>query len=170
MQQLWQRLESILANTHPSILADLAPPATDTEISNLQQQLGVKLPDDFIACLKIHNGQRAKADGLFDGSEFLSTSRKLQEWTIMKDVFNDDELEDLNPENLSIDGVKAGAWIEKWIPIIGYGNGDLCCLDLDPGEGGNHGQVIQYWHEDFETQNAAHNFKQWFAHFIDQLN
>lgn len=168
MQLLWQRLESSLEKTHPSILADLAAPATDTEIIDLEQKLGVKLPDDFIACLKIHNGQRGKAAGLFDGSEFLSTSRILEEWSIMKDVFDNGEFDDLNLEDLSVDGVKGGAWIEKWIPIIGYGNGDLWCLDLDPGDGGSSGQVIQYWHEDFETQNEARNFKDWFSNFIDQ--
>ena len=56
MQQLWQRLETQLKNTHPLILEDLAPPATDSEILDLESKLGVKLPDDFIACLKIHNG------------------------------------------------------------------------------------------------------------------
>lgn len=170
MQLLLQHLESFLAKINPSILEDLAPPATDTEILKLQEKLKVTLPDDFIDCLKIHNGQLGKATGLFDGSEFLSTSRILQEWSIMKDVFDDGELDDLNPDDLSIDGVKGGAWIQKWIPIISSGNGDMWCLDLDPGEGGTYGQVIQYWHEDFETQNEAPNFKEWFSNFIDQLN
>lgn len=170
MQQLWQQLESILEETNPSVLTDLAPPATDTEISDLQDKLGVKLPDDFIATLKIHNGQRGKADGLFDGSEFLSTSRILQEWTMMKEVFDSGEFDGFNPDDLSSEGVKSGAWIPKWIPIISFGNGDIWCLDLDPGEDGHYGQVIQYWHEDAAAQKEANSFTEWFSNFTDQLN
>lgn len=169
MQQLWQRLEIILQETNPSVLADLAPPATDTEISTLESQLGVKLPKDFIACLKVHNGQRGKADGLFDGSKFLSTSGILQYWTMMEDVLDSGIFDDFNPDDLSSDGVKSGAWIPKWIPIIDYGNGDFWCLDLDPGEDGSYGQVIQYWHEDAEAQKEANSFKEWFSNFIDSL-
>ncbi|MCL6248434.1 hypothetical protein M5F00_11255 [Acinetobacter sp. ANC 4945] len=39
MQKNWQKLENILEKTNPSILADLAPAATDTEISNLEEKL-----------------------------------------------------------------------------------------------------------------------------------
>ena len=105
MQQLWQRLETQLKNTHPLILEDLAPPATDSEILDLESKLGVKLPDDFIAFLKIHNGQRGKTDGLFDGSEFLSTSRILQEWTSLKSVLDSGIFDDLSmDENASNNG------------------------------------------------------------------
>lgn len=168
MQQLWNRLETFLQENHPKILQDLAPPATDTQLAELEKNIGVKLSDDFIACLKIHNGQLGRADGLFDGSEFLSTSRIFQEWEIMKDIFDSEPFYDLNPDDLSNNGVKGGAWIPKWIPIISFGNGDIWCLDLDPGEGGNIGQVIQYWHEDITGEKEADSFTEWFSNFIDQ--
>lgn len=171
MQQLWQRLETQLKNTHPLILEDLAPPATDSEILDLESKLGVKLPDDFIAFLKIHNGQRGKTDGLFDGSEFLSTSRILQEWTSLKSVLDSGIFDDLSmDENASNNGVKSSMWNLKWIPIISFGNGDMWCLDLDPAEDGHFSQIIQYWHEDCETTKEANNFTAWFTHFIDQLS
>ena len=171
MQQLWQRLQSILEITNPSVLADLAPPATDIEISDLQEKLGVTLPDDFIACLKIHNGQRGKADGLFDGSEFLSTPRILQTWTMMKEILDSGIFDELGiDENASNQGIKSSMWNLKWIPIIDFGNGDMWCLDLDPAEDGHYGQVIQYWHQDAEPTKEANSFTEWFSNFIEQLN
>lgn len=168
MQQLWNRLENFLHENHPEILQDLAPPATDAKIAELEKNIGVKLPDDFIACLKIHNGQLGHTEGLFDGSEFLSTSRISQEWEIMKEIYDSGIFDDVNPDDLSSDGVKSGAWIPKWIPIISFGNGDIWCLDLNPGEGGHVGQVIQYWHEDSEVEKDADSFTAWFSNFIDQ--
>ncbi|AXQ20820.1 molybdenum cofactor biosynthesis protein MoeA [Acinetobacter wuhouensis] len=170
MQQLWQRLETILKDSHPSLLADLAPPATDSEIADLENQIGAKLPDDFIACLKIHNGQHGKADGLFDGSEFLSISRILQEWSTLKSVLDSGIFDELGiDEDASNNGIKSSMWNLKWIPFISYGNGDIWCLDLDPAEDGEFGQVFQYWYEDCETTKEANNFTEWFTNFIDQL-
>lgn len=169
MQKLWQKLENLLKKTNSSILADLAPPATDAEISNLEEKIGVKLPEDFLACLKVHNGQRGNADGLFNDAEFLSTSRIFQIWEIMKDIFESGVFEDMEGAS-SIDGIKGEGWNLKWIPIIDFGNGDICFLDLDPAEDGEFGQVVQYWHEDIEVQKEANNFTEWLSNFTDQLD
>mgnify|MGYP003537567148 CR=1 FL=1 len=81
MQQLWNRLETFLQENHPEIFKDLAPPATDAEITDLEDKIGVKLPDDFVACLKIHNGQLGRADGLFDESKFYSVYKICFLWS-----------------------------------------------------------------------------------------
>ncbi|MEG1787506.1 MAG: SMI1/KNR4 family protein, partial [Citrobacter sp.] len=93
MKQLWDKLEAILQDTDPDLLADLAPPATDGDIVTLEQALGVSLPADFVAFMKIHNGQHGISHGLFDECEFLSTSRILQEWRIWKGLLDGGDFE-----------------------------------------------------------------------------
>lgn len=168
MQQLWNRLETFLQENHPEIFKDLAPPATDAEITDLEDKIGVKLPDDFVACLKIHNGQFGRADGLFDESKFLSTSRIFQEWSVLKGILDTEDFFDSDEEAGSSDGVKIIWWSARWIPFISYGNGDNWSIDLDPAEDGTVGQVITFWHETFEREKEANSFKEWFSNFIDQ--
>ena len=74
MDQLWKQFEAWLSIHWPDGLAALNPPATDEEIELLERGLGAKLPQDFVDCLKVHNGQSELAGGIFDNSEFLSTS------------------------------------------------------------------------------------------------
>lgn len=75
MEELFDNFKSWLKENYEEGFNDLNPPATDDEIAVLENALGVSLPKGFIECLKIHNGQGNMAGGLFDGSEFLSSSR-----------------------------------------------------------------------------------------------
>src|SRR5689334_22327881 len=70
---LWPEFEDWLAVHWPEGLADLSPGATDEQLRALEAALRVRLPADFVECLKIHNAQKGMAGGLFDNSEFLST-------------------------------------------------------------------------------------------------
>src|SRR5688500_20298705 len=57
MIDLWTRLESYLQANAPSVLATLLPPATDAQIARAEAALGVRLPPDLAASLKMHDGQ-----------------------------------------------------------------------------------------------------------------
>lgn len=167
MKQLWEKLEAILQDTDPDLLADLAPPVTDEEIAKLEQALGMNLPADFVACLKIHNGQHGNSHGLFDESEFLSTSRILQEWRIWKELLDGGDFEgsESNPHS----GIRPVWWSSAWIPFTYNGAGDHLCLDLDPTESGIPGQIITLWHDDGERAKQADSFLLWFTKYVEQL-
>lgn len=167
MKQQWTKLEAILQDTAPALLADLAPPATDAEIASLEQALGMSLPADFVACLKIHNGQHGNSRGLFDDAEFLSTSRILQEWRIWKGLLDGGDFEDAESSPQS--GIRPLWWSPAWIPFTYNGAGDHLCLDLDPAGEGARGQIITLWHDDGAREKQANSFAQWFTHYVDKL-
>lgn len=166
MQQQWQRLEAWLRTKNPKLLVDLNPPASDFDIQTLEQKLGIKLPMDFIDFLKVHNGQRGDAEWLFSGSEFLSSQRILDEWTIWKNLLDSGDFDRAKSEPGN--GVQSMWWNPKWIPFTYNGAGDHLCLDLDPATGGHVGQVITLWHDDGARKKKADNFVQWFAEFINR--
>ena len=64
MKKEWQQLEIWLASNQPGSLLDLNPPASDSDIQALEETIGIHLPADFIATLKIHNGQKGQARGI----------------------------------------------------------------------------------------------------------
>jgi len=167
MKRLWEKLEAIVQDTDPDLLADLAPPATDAEIATLEPALGMSLPADFVACLKIHNGQHGNSHGLFDGSEFLSTSRILQEWRIWKGLLDGGDFEGAEPSPQS--SIRPVWWSPAWIPFTYNGAGDHLCLDLDPTDVGIRGQIITLWHDDAVRAKQADSFMQWLTQYVEQM-
>lgn len=166
MNNQWERLESWLKTHNPALLADLNPPASDADIQELEQKLGVTLPADFVECLKVHNGQKGESDWLFSGSEFLSSRRIVDEWTIWKDLLAGGDFDGAEAEPGV--GIQPAWWNLRWIPFTYNGAGDHLCLDLDPASGGQVGQVITLWHDDGARQKKADSFAQWFAEFVDK--
>lgn len=140
-------------------LDDLNPPATDAEITTLEQQLGVTLPADYVQVLRQHNGQRGLGDGLFDGQEFLSAQNVLAQWQIWKGLHDAGEFKTLHSSPVA--GVRADWWNPRWIPFTHDGGGNHLCLDLDPAEGGTAGQVITVWHDSGERALAGSSFGDW---------
>lgn len=147
-------------------MADLNPPASDTDIQEIEHKIGAKLPTDFAECLKVHNGQKGDSDWLFSGLEFMSSRRILDEWAIWKSLLDDGDFDDAKAEP-SV-GIKPVWWSSKWIPFTYNGAGDHLCLDLDPASGGQVGQIITLWHDDGTRKKKSDSFTQWFADFIDK--
>ncbi len=167
MNETWEKFESWLKENWVEGFEDLNPPATDQEISELESALGVQLPADFVACLRVHNGQGAMAGGLLDNSEFLSTGAILDQWTVWKDLLDSGDFKDAVSE--PDPGVKNDWWNPKWIPFSHNGGGDHDCLDLDPAVGGKVGQVIGMWHDAGNREVQAESFGAWFEEYVDAV-
>lgn len=163
----WAAFESWLSQHWPDGLKDLCPPATDEEIRNLETRLGVSLPSDFLEFLKIHNGQKGSAGGLFDNSEFLSTTAIIEQWKVWKDLLDSGDFNGYKSEPEA--GVRDDWWNSKWIPFTHNGSGDHYCLDLAPSAVGQEGQIITMWHDMGTRAVEASSFKLWFAMYVDAV-
>lgn len=163
----WAAFEVWLGEHWPDGLKDLCPPATDDELRNLEAMLGASLPPDFVEFLKIHNGQKGSAGGLFDNSEFLSTTAIIEQWVVWKDLLESGEFEGIKSEPDA--GVRDDWWNAKWIPFTHNGGGDHYCLDLAPSPAGKEGQVITMWHDMGTRGVEASTFKAWFTQYVDAV-
>lgn len=164
MHELWKQLEDWLSVHWPDGLAALNPPATDEQIASLEQTLGTSLPQEFVACLKVHNGQSELAGGLFDGSEFLSTSGIRSQWKIWKDLLDSGGFDGIKSEPQA--GIRSDWWNPRWIPFTHNGGGDHHCIDLAPAEGGQVGQVITMWHDMGGRELQGKSFDAWFREYV----
>ncbi len=171
MTEIWTTIELKLTEIAPEILNNLNDGVTDEEVKNLESLLNAKLPIDFIAFYKIHNGQETESAGLIECEELLSFDRIIDEWKVWKDLLDSKDFEDDNgpytstPEN----GIKNNWWNALWIPITYDGSGNHYCLDLDPEKGGNYGQIIRMWHDDPARSLEALSFKEWITYYKDKL-
>ena len=167
MKKEFDRFKEWLKANYNDGIADLNPGASDEEIKELENTIGLALPKDYIEVLKMHNGQKGESAWLFDSQEFLSTTRIIDEWNNWNKFSSSDEFP---KTSINADlGVKAQWWNKKWIPFSSNGSGDHYCMDLDPTPAGNNGQVITLWHDYEERELVSTNFKEWFVSYVDQL-
>lgn len=163
MHDSWKKLESWLAENWPEGLTALNPPASAEQISKLERQLEVKLPEDFVSCLKVHNGQSGYSP-ILDGMEFLSSEEIYNQWFVWKDLLNSGDFKDISSEPEA--GIKSDWWNPKWIPFTHNGGGDHLCLDLDPATSGSVGQIITMWHDMEARELKAKSFGQYFDAYV----
>jgi cell wall assembly regulator SMI1 len=164
MTLLWQRIERWLTAHAPDLLDELAPGASEEDLIQGEAALGVKLPEDFKALYRLHNG------GCF-----------LPPWgertRPLKSIVQDREMIkewDQNDDNFFSDKpagpVQPLRGHPEWIPFfwVGYG-GEYLCLDLAPGPGGRTGQVILRPHEYDPARFITNSFEALIAQIADDL-
>ncbi len=143
MKQLLREIIELLRADLPALKASLNPPATETELREAEEELGMVLPPDLKELYQIHNGESEGGPGLFFGLPFLSLADLLSEWRIWAG---------LEAEYAAVGdhySVPAG-WIKEryinrnWLPISKDWGGNHLGLDLDPDEMGRKGQVINF--------------------------
>jgi len=165
MRGAWKTFERWLSWYWPDGEVGLNRPATSLEIVDLQNALGVTLPGDYVACLKIHNGQRLGIGGLFEGFEYLSTNDVFAQWTMWKKLGDEDECKHFI-SNAATE-LQKNLWNSNWIPFARNRRGDYYCLDLTPGSFDPVGQVIIISHQYGERKVLAPDFLKWFTSYME---
>ncbi len=167
MKKEFDRFKIWLNDNYKEGIDDLNPPASDEEIKELKDTLGLTLPSDLICLLKIHNGQKGNSAWLFDSQEFLSTHGIINAWNNWNTFFQTDTFPK-NKANSDL-GIKDDWWNKKWIPFCSPGSGDHYCIDLDPTKMGKSAQIITLWHDYDERELVSLSLKDWFNDYIEQL-
>ncbi len=169
MQKLWDQFEKWLKVHYPTGYKDLNPPASDKEIIELETLLDCSLPEDYVSCLKIHNGQGQNSAWLLNGMEFLSIERIEDEWEVWNELLNANDF--ANTKSLPDSGIKNCWWNKKWIPFTYNGAGDHFCLDMEPDSKSNgvKGQVIAMLHDNIKRELISPSFYKWFESYIAEV-
>lgn len=165
MRQAWVRIERWLSQHAPEILADLCEGATAEDIRWAEEQIGCTFPDAFKLSHLIHDGSDSCA--LLAYWDFYSLTEIVRAWKSLKECaargfFDEAESEPQGP-------IRREWWNTKWIPLTGEPRGDHLCLDLDPAEGGQGGQVIYWYHDDSVRELIAPTYEAWWEQLADGL-
>jgi cell wall assembly regulator SMI1 len=165
--QSWSCFDAWVKETPDAVAEGFNGPAADDEIRVLEGALGVKLPGDFIASLKIHNGQVSRYKAAFDGEVLLDAKGILSAWSGWRDLVVQGAFEGTRSDPDS--GVKDDWFNVGWIPFTADGMGNCLCLDLDPAPGGTVGQVIRVRHNDERRERLGLSFEQWLDRTVKGL-
>ena len=156
---IWQKLERWIQANAPELHETLQAGASDQKIAQLEQQLGVTLPEDYKTFLQICNGQSEESDAGFYDGELLSVKSVKFQWDVWKRLLDDNAFEGIKSE--PDEGVRNDWWNPRWIPFTHDGSGNHLCLDLEPSEGGTVGQVITMWHDSEKRKIKFPSFTTW---------
>ncbi|WP_136604857.1 SMI1/KNR4 family protein [Paenibacillus dokdonensis] len=141
-QQIFEKGTSHTADFKDAL--NLLPGAEDEEIASLEVKLGLTLPEEMKSFYKVHNGQNwsAGSHSFVRNLTLTPIAAVMDNWAFLQEEFDPDDMEkDIES------GIKPMLWNAKWIPIAENGAGDYLCLDTDPTEEGNYGQVLYFWHD-----------------------
>ena len=161
----WKRIERWLESHAPKLRCQLLEPVSDEIMDELETTMSITLPLDVIDLYRVHNGQYM---GKLDGDwQILPMEAMIVQWGVQKRMREQGAFH--HATATSIGPVRPVWWSDKWIPFGYNGTGDLRCIDLDPMDGAQVGQIVAYWHNRPEREWLAGSLSEWFERFADDL-
>jgi cell wall assembly regulator SMI1 len=179
MTNEWIKYTAWLKEVSKPQFETLKQGASLDEIKLLQKNLDVALPSDFTELYSINNGQ---LDVPYQGPAFISmTFLDIENVWAQYKKWKDLYYQELNPgetygdyfnyekeggKSYPENAIKLKYTNLKWIPIFDDGGGNHIGIDLDPGEKGTYGQVINFGRDQREKFVMAKSF----ASFFELIN
>jgi cell wall assembly regulator SMI1 len=155
----WERIELWLKNNCPEAFADLAKPATDAKLADLEAKLAIKLPADAVNTYRKHDGQMGMGPPIAGAWKFLPLKSVAVQWNIQRKLLEEGAFATATAKAKG--PVRPIWWSAQWVPISHNGAGDLQCIDLDPADGGKVGQIVLYRHDNELRECVAESLTNW---------
>jgi cell wall assembly regulator SMI1 len=178
-------LDWLQANV-PAAFENLAPPATDADLAELERVIDNALPHDLEAVLRRHNGQKVtmtvrnivKATPCLPTLSFLSTAEIAIAWKEWDDVRRKTAAAELQAlQNIGRAFPSADGKVKKlytspgWIPLwADPARADFIGADLDPEADGQRGQIINFGRDEQRHYLAAPSFTALLAILVEEVS
>jgi cell wall assembly regulator SMI1 len=170
VQESWAAIHQGMDKLIDNWRAKLHGPAKSTALAKLEKLIGHKLPDDFKACYRLHDGSDYRLT-LLAGLPLLSLNEITRAWESWATIADDTELNAEISEGFQGhpgDAVKPLYANRGWLPFAGDGQ-NFAALDFDPGPSGEVGQVINAGRDDETRYVIADSFSSFLAFVAEQF-
>jgi cell wall assembly regulator SMI1 len=170
--------------THvPLAYENLAPPASEADLRELESGIGFILPDDVRSILGENNGQKVvpftseheHAVPCIPTLIFLSTSEIKKRWNFWAEIRQEeDDLDSLQEIGDVFPGASglikplytSPGWIPLWADPMAQ---DYIGIDLDPDTGGKRGQIINFGRNEEQHFLCAPDFQSLLLILLDEV-
>lgn len=172
LQEVLERLDAWYVRYLPSVHRTLRPGATDAELNEFERRSGIRLPADFRALYRWHDGQNWSVGGVL-GLDFQPLSHVEYNWQLWKDSAENSDETSLNSE-MYIVSQPTGAIRElyatpKVVPFLSDGGGNFVALDFNPDVAGISGQVITTGRDEVRRYVLAPNVEAFLREYLHRL-
>ncbi|WP_261664963.1 SMI1/KNR4 family protein [Deinococcus sp. Marseille-Q6407] len=164
------RIDAWYAEHAPAIHATLRPGASDAELDALEARLGHKLPPEFRALYRWHDGQNWAVGGFF-GLDWMPLTEVEGRWGTWDDIAREDS--DMNVSIFTVSH-PTGAIREQyasalWVPFLHDGGGNHVSVDLGPDVVGTYGQVITTGRDETHRYLLASSLEGFLREYLRRL-
>jgi cell wall assembly regulator SMI1 len=131
----------------------------------------VEFPDDLRRYLTRHDGSGDffispyKIGG--GGQMLMALEGIVAIWHHLVDAAVD--LEKSGEFGEQIGPVKQNYWNRRWVPFTENGCGDYIFVDLDPGNDGTVGQIVDWWHEKAQSTFQSASLREWLNEVVGEI-
>ena len=164
VESVWNDIESYLQANAPEAHQALPAGASQEEIDSLEAGTGARLPEEYKASLKRHNG-KARVQHY----RLLSAADALSSWSSMRKL-SDQGTFAANEVVYGEGGEFQNTWWHPgWIPVAEDSGGNLILVDTAPAERGTQGQIIQWDTVEGPSLARQKTFLSWLESYRDDL-
>jgi cell wall assembly regulator SMI1 len=135
LTEAWDDIEMHLLQCAPRLAVELAPPATDAEITAAQERLGLTFPPELVESLHRHNGGGNAA--IFSHKYLLSVAEIVEKHEFLMEVTAQTTGFETAPDDTE------PYWHELWLPFASA-DSDSLVIDLRPA---SYGRIGRHWHD-----------------------
>ena len=155
-----------IARQQPEAILQFNEGANENILLDIQNSLGLQLPENVQRLYRLHNGQQAKSANVFNREAWLSLERVQQVWQAMTQQMASMDDQD----GLSLDDeVQAVWWHKSWLPLTDDGQGAYLCVDLAPTSAGEVGQIIRVLRDNMSRSLEAQSLEAWLENHVEAL-
>ena len=154
---LIRRMDAWLAANRPEYYATLLPGATDEQLDAFERRFEMTLPRGFRALYGWRNGQDPMSFDSLQGNWMFAS---LEDVTDTKDTLDG---------MIGYDFEDPAWWRAGWVPFLGNGGGSHLCVDMRAEDGGQPGQLIEFWKADADRPIAYPDFAAWLRQLVDAM-
>ena len=176
MQNQWQWFENWLAENVPEVIDDLNEGCDLEQLAEVENEIGLQLPQSFKDFYLIHNGQKDEDYfGLFYGVSLLPLNKILEEmrvWNSIIDEYGEEGMKenfDYGQMSFLPSKLKAKYASKKWLPFAIIYDNCYLGLDFNPEIEGKVGQVINFGREEEHKTVLATSFEEFIDWYIREL-
>lgn len=149
VRDIWRQIDSQIETRTPQFAHLLNPPASGTQVSQLEAHIGMTFPPSVRESYLVHNGESEETDGLLDLWKFLPLDGVKEWWEEMKLIEESYEFGEFDCESM--------------IPIM-FREGDLRYVDRSTN--GEETPLVEWNHENPTRDEFAPDFGHFLSSFL----
>ncbi|MDQ2807415.1 MAG: SMI1/KNR4 family protein [Chloroflexota bacterium] len=164
INEIWQAIEAWYQDKAPLVHDELRGGASDAQIQQLEEKIGVTLPADYKASLQIYNGEVSVHDYTYHGISMV-----LSKWTTMDQLRTEGKFANAAVYEEGAGILQNTWWHSGWVPFASDGGGNMLCIDTAPAERGVVGQILQMERGSGPGITEYKSFLAWLEGYRDDL-
>lgn len=164
VQATWREIKKWYKKHAPKLLKDLRDGVADEEIEAFESKIGLSLPEDYKASLKLHDGEVYVHD-----YNYLSLESVSGKWSSMERRRKKGDFKGREVYQRGEGIIKNTWWHPGWIPFAEDGGGNYICIDMAPAKRGVVGQILKWERESGPYPIKLNSFLDWLKVYKDYL-